>query len=143
MPVWLIWLIGAGVLAAAEAASLAFVLVMFAGGAAAGSVTAALGGPVWLQIVVALVTTGVLLGGLRPVAKRHLTPPGETATGTDALIGMQAITLGAVDDRTGTVRLNGGEWTARSFDDTPIEAGAAVRVVRIGGATAYVVAEES
>jgi len=45
MPTWLIWLIASGAFAAAEAFSLTFVLVMFAGGAAAGAVTAALGGP--------------------------------------------------------------------------------------------------
>lgn len=142
MPAWLLWLIGAGVLAAAETASLAFVLIMFAGGAAAGGVTAALGGPVALQFLVALGVTAILLGGLRPVAKRHLTPAGETATGTDALVGKQALALTAVTAHEGLVRLNGGDWTARSFDDKPIAAGAAVRVVRISGATAHVLADE-
>ncbi len=142
MPAWLLWLIGAGVLAAAETSSLAFVLIMFAGGAGAGAVTAALGGAVWLQFVVAIAVTAVLLGGLRPVARRHFTPPGETATGTGALIGMRAVALDTVDDRQGLVRLNGGQWTARAFDDVPIAAGADVRVVRISGATAYVVAED-
>ena len=37
MAPWLIWLIVAGVLAAAEAASLTFVLIMFAGGALAAA----------------------------------------------------------------------------------------------------------
>ncbi|GAB2466069.1 NfeD family protein [Jatrophihabitans fulvus] len=142
MPDWLLWLIGAGVLAAAETATLTFVLSMFAGGAAAGAVTAALGGPVALQIIVALVVTGLLLATLRPVARRHFTAVGPTRTGTDALIGMPAVTLTAVDAREGRVRLNGGEWTARSFDDSPIAADVSVRVVRISGATAYVLADD-
>lgn len=142
MPAWLLWLIGAGVLAVAETTSLAFVLIMFAGGAGAGAITAALGGAVWLQFTVAIAVTAVLLGGLRPVARRHLTPPGETATGTSALIGKRAVALEVVDGRRGLVRLNGSEWTARAFDDLPIAAGADVRVVRISGATAYVVAED-
>ena len=42
MPDWLLWLIAAGVLAAAEVTTLTFVLAMFAGGALAGSITAAM-----------------------------------------------------------------------------------------------------
>ncbi|SHG86029.1 Membrane protein implicated in regulation of membrane protease activity [Jatrophihabitans endophyticus] len=141
MPAWLVWLIAAGVLAVAETLSVDFVLIMLAAGAGAGAITAALGGPLALQIVVALVVTGIGVGALRPVAKRHLTP-GESATGTDALVGMPALTLDPVDPHSGRVRLNGAEWTARPFDDRPIPAGAAVRVVRISGATALVIAEE-
>ncbi|MEO6886885.1 MAG: NfeD family protein, partial [Jatrophihabitantaceae bacterium] len=62
MPAWLIWLIASGVLAAAETATLTLVLVMFAGGAAAAAVTAAFGGPVFVQFLVAIVATLALLG---------------------------------------------------------------------------------
>ena len=57
MSAWLIWLIISGVLAAAEAASLSFVLIMAAGGALAGALTAVLGGPAVLQVLVAIAGT--------------------------------------------------------------------------------------
>jgi membrane protein implicated in regulation of membrane protease activity len=142
MPDWLIWLIIAGVLAAAEAASLTFVLIMFAGGALAAAITAAVGGGVLLQCIVAIVATVALLGGVRPVARRHLTPGPGTVTGPEALVGQQAIVLSEVSAHDGRVRLNGGEWSARAYDERQVlPAGPVVRVMKISGATAVVLHE--
>ena len=139
MPTWLIWLIASGAFAAAEAVSLTFVLVMFAGGAAAAALTAALGGPVLLQFIVAIVATVALLGVVRPIAQRHLEVGTGTRTGADALVGTEAVVLSEVDVHNGRVRLNGGEWSARSFDrDQVLTAGTVVRVMEISGATAVV-----
>ena len=143
MPSWLIWLIASGVLAAAETTSLALVLVMFAGGAAAGAVAAALGAPVLLQFIVAIVATLALLGGVRPIAQRHLVLADPAITGSDALVGMEAVVLSEVDGNDGRVRLNGGEWSARSYDpDRSLPAGTVVRVVQIVGATAVVLQDQ-
>ena len=143
MPDWLIWLIIAGVLAAAEAASLTFVLIMVAGGALAAAVTAGVGGGVLLQCIVAIVATLALLGGVRPIARKHLTAGTGTATGSDALVGQQAIVLSEVDAHDGRVRLNGGEWSARAFDERQVlPAGTVVRVMKINGATAEVLFED-
>lgn len=143
MPDWVLWLIAAGVLAAAEVTSLTFVLIMFAGGAVAGAITAAAGGPVLLQVIVAIVATVALLGGVRPVARRHLmSGPGAT-TGSSRLVGKEAIVLSEVTAYDGRVRLDGGEWTARSYDrDQVLPAGTVVRVMEINGATAVVLHEE-
>ena len=143
MPDWLIWLLAAGVLSAAEAASLTFVLVMFAGGALAAAITAAVGGPVLLQFIVAIVATVGLLAGVRPVARRHLTAGTGTTTGPDALIGSTAVVLSEVTAHDGRVRLNGGEWSARSYDEKQVlPAGTVVRVMKITGATAVVLHED-
>jgi membrane protein implicated in regulation of membrane protease activity len=142
MPDWLIWLIVAGVLAVAEVSTLTLVLGMLAGGAAAGAITAAAGGPLLAQIVVAVVASAALLGVVRPLAKHHLLPSGPARTGTDALVGMQAVVLAEVGRDDGRVRLNGAEWSARSYDPTQrLSAGTVVRVVEIQGATALVLAD--
>lgn len=140
---WLVWLIVAGILAAAEATSLTFVLVMFAGGALAGSITAAIGAPVLLQVIVAIVATVALMVGVRPVARRHLTSAPESTTGSDALVGQEAIVLSEVTAHDGRVRLNGSEWSARAYDQQQVvAAGTVVRVMNITGATAVVLHEE-
>jgi membrane protein implicated in regulation of membrane protease activity len=139
----LFWLIAAGVLAVAEMNTLTFVLIMFAGGAVAGSVTAAAGGPVLLQVIVAIAATVALLVGVRPIAKRHLVSGPQTATGSDALVGQEAIVLSEVSAHDGRVRLNGGEWSARAYDQRQVlPAGTVVRVMKITGATAVVLHEE-
>lgn len=139
MAEWLIWLIAAGALAAAESATLTFVLLMFSGGALAGSATAAIGAPVLLQVAVALIVTMGLVWLVRPVAIRHLHPGSAAITGSDALVGREAIVLSEVDARDGRVRLNGGEWSARTHDQQQVlPAGTVVRVLKINGATAVV-----
>ena len=143
MPAWLLWLVASGVLAAAETTTLSLVLLMFAGGAGAAAITAALGGPVLLQFIVAIVATVALLGGVRPIARRHLIPADPAITGTDALVGMQAVVLSVVDANDGRVRLNGAEWSARSYEpEHSLPAGTVVRVVQIDGATAVVLREQ-
>lgn len=143
MPDWLIWLIAAGVLAAAEVSSLTFVLIMFAGGAVAGAITAAAGGSFLLQVLVAILATVALLAGVRPVARRHLMSGPGTTTGSDRLVGQEAIVLSEVTAHDGRVRLEGGEWSARSYDPTQVlPAGTVVRVMKINGATAVVLHEE-
>jgi membrane protein implicated in regulation of membrane protease activity len=139
VPAWLIWLIAAAVLAAAETLSLDLVLIMCAGGAVGGAVTAAAGGAPALQVVVAIVVAAVLLAFVRPVARRHLMGVGTHQTGSAALVGKQAVVLSAVDAHHGRVRLNGAEWSARSFDQTQtLSVGTTVRVMEIDGATAVV-----
>jgi len=139
VPAWLIWVIAAGVLAGAETLSLDLVLIMCAGGAAGGAITAAAGGGAVLQVIVAIVSAALLLGVVRPVAKRHLVGIGTHQTGSAALVGKQAVVLSAVDAHDGRVRLNGAEWSARSYDRTQsLAVGETVRVMEIDGATAVV-----
>jgi membrane protein implicated in regulation of membrane protease activity len=139
MSAWLIWLVIAGALTAAEAASMSLVLVMAAGGAAAASITAAAGGPVAAQVVVAIVVTIGLVWLVRPVALRHLHPSPLTLTGADALVGHEAVVLREVTRDDGRVRLNGAEWSARAMDPRQkLPAGTVVSVVAIEGATAVV-----
>jgi membrane protein implicated in regulation of membrane protease activity len=139
MPAWLIWLVVSGALALAEVFTLTLVLIMFAGGAAAAAITAALGGPVALQFIFAVAVSLALLGGVRPVARQHMLSGPAPATGSDALVGMEAVVLSEVDRHDGRVRLNGAEWSARSFDrEQVLSAGTVVRVMSISGATAVV-----
>lgn len=143
MDAWLLWLIAAAVLAAAETSTMSFVLVMFAGGSLAASITAAAGAPLLAQVIVAAVVSVALLAIARPIIRRHLDKPA-VKTGSEALVGQEAVVVREVDAQDGRVRLNGGEWSARTLErDHVLPAGTAVRVARISGATAFVVPEQS
>ena len=137
---WESWLGLAVVLGALELVSLDLFLAMLAGGALVGAVTALVGGPVALQIVLALVSAVGLLGVIRPSVVRRLHKGPDLKTGADALIGKRATVLRELaHGAPGRVKIGGDEWTAEPYDeDDRIEAGELVDVVQIKGATAYV-----
>ena len=140
MPVWLLWLIGSGLFAVGEMASLDLVLLMFAGGALGGVVAALLGGPVVLQLVAFILVSGVLLGLVRPIAKRHLTDRTPLQLdGVDTVVGRTAKVTRAVDAHGGRIKLGADEWTARSQHSAETFAvGEVVRILEVEGATAVV-----
>lgn len=139
MPAWLVWLIIAGILAGGETMSGTFVLIMMSGGAVGGAVTAAIGAPLLVQVIVAVVVTVGLVWLVRPVAIRHLNPGPAAITGSQALVGRDAVVLHEVTRDGGRVRLNGAEWSARSKDPAQqLPAGTRVSVIAIEGATAVV-----
>jgi membrane protein implicated in regulation of membrane protease activity len=140
MPGWLAWSIAALLLAAGEIFTPGmFFLGPVALAAVAGAVAAAVGGAVWLQLVVFIAGAVASIGFLRPIARAHLRMPAAMRTGTAALEGAPAVVLQRVDGDGGRVRIGGEEWSARAFiPDQVFEAGARVEVMKIEGATALV-----
>lgn len=140
---WLAWLGAALALGAIEVATVDFVFVMLAGGALGGSAAAALGAPFPLQAIIAVVVAGVLLGLVRPYAKRHFSAKPEGVTmGTAGYIGRVALVVETVTDHEGRVTIGGETWSAKTADPVPPRPGEQVRVVRIDGATAIVTGAE-
>ena len=141
MDAWVIWLIVAVVFAVAEVTNLSFYLAPFAIGAAGAAIVGLAGGAAAVSWAVFAVLTAVSFTVVRPIAKRHINVPPQIRTGTAALVGRTAVVLERIDNDAGAgrVRLDGEEWTARSYDeDHVIEAGVRVHVMEIRGATALV-----
>jgi membrane protein implicated in regulation of membrane protease activity len=140
MAAWLAWSIAAALLAVGEIFTPGlFFLGPVALAAVAGAVAAAVGGAVWLQLVVFIAGSAASLGLLRPIARAHLRMPPAIRTGAAALEGGHALVLQRVDRNGGRVRIGGEEWSARAYmPDQVIEPGTQVEVVKIEGATALV-----
>jgi membrane protein implicated in regulation of membrane protease activity len=140
MPAWIIWAIAAVLLAVGEIFTPGlFFLGPVALAALAATVVAALGGPIWLQIIVFGAGSFAAVGFLRPIARAHLKMPRAMRTGAAALEGAKAIVLQPVDNRGGRVKIGGEEWSARSYmPDEAFDVGTEVEVVQIQGATALV-----
>jgi membrane protein implicated in regulation of membrane protease activity len=140
MPAWVVWAVVTVLLAIGELFTPGlFFLGPIALAALASTVVAALGGAIWLQIVVFGVGSFAAVGLLRPIARRHLTMPHAIRTGAAALEGAKAIVLQRVDGRGGLVKIGGEEWSARSYvPDEAFDVGTEVEVVQIQGATALV-----
>jgi len=137
MPIWM-WLAASGALLVIEIltvdllfASLAFSALLAAGANALGF------GVVVQGVVFGVGAIGSLMF-LRPIALRHLKKkPADHATNIEALIGASAMTLSAITEHSGLVKLSGETWSARSTVGE-IEVGSQVEVVAIEGATAVV-----
>jgi membrane protein implicated in regulation of membrane protease activity len=137
---WLVWVVAAVLLAVGEILTPGlFFLGPVALGAGVAAVVAAVGSPVWLQLIVFAAVSAASLAVLRPLARRHLHMPAAMRTGTAALEGAHAVVLQRVDDHGGRVRIGGEEWSARAFmPDQVMEPGTRVEVMKIEGATALV-----
>ncbi len=138
-PMTVLWLAALVIFAVAEAITVALVSVWFCGGALAALIVAALGGPVWLQIVLFLAVSGVLLALVAPWA-RKTSRVNPTATNADRHIGATALVTEDIDNlqETGAVKLEGVVWTARSESGDPIPAGTTITVKRLTGAKVWV-----
>lgn len=141
MDLWVIFLIASVAFAVGEMASFGFFLAPFSAGALLAAAVAGAGAPDAVSIATFLVASVLCFGVLRPIAQRHTRMPPSIRTGTQALIGQSALVQEAIDNdrETGTVKLSGEVWTARSYlEGHAIPAGTRVEVVEIKGATALV-----
>jgi membrane protein implicated in regulation of membrane protease activity len=140
MPVPLIWLILALVLAGAEALTGDLFLLMLAGGALAATGSSwLLDWPIWADGAVFLAVSVLLLGVVRPALRRRLTSGEGLLEPAKALEGKSAVVLDRVGRHEGQVKLDGEVWTARPMNDADVfEPGDQVTVMRIDGATAVV-----
>jgi membrane protein implicated in regulation of membrane protease activity len=139
MDAWMIWIVLAVLFAAGEVASLSFFLAPFAVGSLLGAAVELAGLGSILAALLFLVSSLLLLGFVRPIARRHLYMAPQIRTGTAALVGKTALVTEAVDDRAGAIKLEGELWTARAYaEGEVIEVGRRVHVVEIKGATALV-----
>lgn len=131
---WLAWLVLAGGLAVSEMLTLDMTLLMLAGGALAGAGAALLfPGLFWVHVLVAVVVSVALLGVLRPQILRRLQRgPGYRST-YEQLLGSRGRALGEITASGGEASVNGGTWTARSWDGEPIAAGVEVEVMEVDG----------
>ena len=137
---WAGWLALAIALGAAELASLDLILLMLAVGALVGALTAGIGLPVVLQILVAGGASVAMLALVRPnlVKKLHTGP--DLQLGHGKLVGRQALVTEEVTSlNPGRVKLAGEIWSAQPYDENlTIKAGETVEVLAMRGATVFV-----
>ena len=129
------WLVLLVILIIIEFATMALTTVWFAGGALVAAIVAGLGGPEWLQIILFLAVSLVLLFSTRPIAVKYFNKD-RIKTNVEALIGKQAIVISEIDnlEGIGQVTVGGQEWSARSTDDNvKIQVGAVVYVREVSG----------
>ena len=133
------WIIVAAVALVVEIITLGLSSIWFTGGAIVAAIVGYLDGPLWLQIVLFIVVSTILLFAIRPFASKRLRI-GEEKTNTDSLIGRVEKILTTVDNNEGTgmLKLGDVEWRAVSDDGSVIPEGTLVKIERIEGTKLFV-----
>ena len=129
------WLVLTVLLLLVEIVTLGLTTIWFAGGSLGGFLVALANGPLWLQFVVFVVISLVLLFFTRPIAVRFYNSH-RIKTNAESLIGQSAILTEDIDNLSGKGKavINGMEWTARSaYDEEKLKEGTTVTVKRIQG----------
>lgn len=137
------WLVLLVTFCAVEASTVAMVSLWFAAGSLVAMIAAMLHAQLWLQVLLFVVVSGVLLAALRPLVRRFVTPK-LTKTNVDSVIGSTGRVTVAVDNiaAAGQVKLGAMVWTARSTSGDPIPEGTLVQVDRIEGVKVFVTPAE-
>lgn len=131
----ILWLIALVVFIIIEIATMGLTTIWFAGGALVAVIAAAGGLPFWLQLMLFLVISGVLLYFTRPVVIKYFNKD-RVKTNAEGLVGRQAIVISEINNQQGIgqVTVGGQEWTARTLKgDVTFQVGAVVTIVGISG----------
>lgn len=135
MNLTIFWLIVLVALVIIELSTMALTTIWFAGGAAIAAIAASIGAPVFLQIILFLAVSGLLLFFTRPLAVKYFNKD-RIKTNAESLVGREAIVTEEIDNLKGTgqVTISGQEWTARAAGETnSIPQGAIVYILAING----------
>jgi len=136
---WVVWLVLAALLGAAEVMTTTLAFGLLAIAAAVAAIVGAVGLGLPIQLAAFAVAAGAGLGVVRPLAVRHIRQPPLLRSGTSALVGRSATVLEEVTALGGRVRIGGEVWSARSYQESQvIPVGSRVDVYAIEGATALV-----
>ncbi len=135
----IIWIAAIVIFGVVEAATVGLVSIWFVIGSVAGLITAVLGGPIWLQVVMFFIVSIAALIATRPLV-RKLGKKGEVATNADRVLGGTARVTETIDNTipSGEVYIDGKTWTARSQSGAVIAPETLVTVIRLEGVKLYV-----
>ena len=129
------WLVCVVIFAVAEIATMGLTTIWFAIGSLVALFLALFGANVWIQVIVFILVSLVMILFTRPIAVKYFNTD-RVRTNAESLIGRQAIVTQAIDNlhATGKVMVAGQEWSARSDqDDILIEEGAVTDILAING----------
>ncbi len=117
-----------------EAVTAQLVTIWFAVGALASLIAQMLGAEVWLQWVVFVAVSAIVLAVTRPLVKKFAKPKVQP-TNADRCIGQSAVVTEKIDNIAGkgAVKVGGVLWTARSETGDVIEENQEVTVTKIDG----------
>ena len=138
MDLWLVWVISGVILFIVEIFTPTLFFLNLAIAAFFAAIGAYFGLSGWWQVGIFAISSGILLGFLRPLLVKNVQKD-DTTTGLDEkYFGQIAKTIRPTNATDGRVTIYGEEWAARSTDGSEISEGENVKIVRNDGTIFFV-----
>lgn len=140
-PDLILWAVVFVICLVAEIISLGLSTIWFAGGALIAFLIGLIGAPIWLQVLLFIVISALLLAFTRPIVVKHLNNK-TVKTNVDSVVGQHGVVIENIDNygAQGLVDINGMEWSARAVNDyDQLVKGDKVVVQKIEGVKAFVI----
>ena len=130
----ILWLILFVVLLITEFATMGLTTIWFAAGSLVAFFASLLHATWWLQFILFIIVSFVMLIFTRPIAVKYLNK-GITKTNVNSIIGKTGKVVTVIDNQlaSGYVAIGGQEWAARSANGNVIPVGSMVTVKAIEG----------
>lgn len=137
---WLFWLIVSGIFFALEIVTIGFLLFWFAIGSLIAMVVSFFVSSIYIQAIVFLVSSTILLFFTRPFAKKITKSSDSVNTNAFSILGKRGVVLKDINsiNGTGQVKIGTEVWSAKSYTGIPIPTGSEVEVIEIDGVKAVV-----
>ena len=137
---WVFWLIAAGVFFIIEMATIGFLVFWLGIGALLAMLTSFVTDSIFIQALVFVVTSTLLLIFTRPLVDKFIKTPKELKTNAYSIIGKKAIVISKINniEGVGQIKIDGDVWSAKSFDDEDIPEDTEVEITEIDGVKAVV-----
>src|SRR4029077_11254726 len=139
---FVVWAVVAAFLLPVEVFATAFYAVFIAAGLIGGAIVDAVGGPLWLQLLVIIVVSIVGVAGARPPLVRMMLRdrPNVVLKGVQGIVGQTAMTVDVVGDEhhPGHALLGGERWLAITDAAAPLPPDQTVTVAAVRGTTLVV-----
>lgn len=137
---WVFWLIAAGIFFIIEMATIGFLVFWLGIGALLAMVTSFITDSIFIQALVFVITSTLLLIFTRPLVNKFIKIPKEIKTNAYSIIGKKGIVISKINniEGTGQIKMDGEIWSAKSATDEDIPENTEVEIVEIDGVKAVV-----
>ena len=130
---WLFWLIAAGIFFVGEIITVGFLIFWLGVGALLAMLVSFVTDSIIIQTAVFVISSIALIFLTKPFVKKYIDKDATVATNAFSIIGKKAKVIEDVSENPGQVKVKGEIWTAISEDDSLIEKGKEVEVIKIDG----------
>lgn len=137
---WQTWIVLAGLFFIIEIATVGFLVFWFGVGALIAMIVSIFTSNIAVQATVFVVSSTILLFFTRPLANKLTKKDNNVQTNAYSIIGKKGIVTKDIDPITGQgqVKIGTEIWSAKSSNETKIEAGTEIEVLEINGVKAVV-----